>query len=118
VGTWQVVSAERDGSQAPVDWVAQRKYVIGADGHFVLTVGRETENEGMVRLDPGQEPKVLDFQTEKGSFSGKTLPCIYALEGDVLKICFFMFGTDHPKKITGGPGSKQFLIVCMREKTK
>jgi uncharacterized protein (TIGR03067 family) len=118
VGTWQMTAAEKDGEKAPDWWVAQRKFVFSADGGFVLRVGDQVQGVGTFRLGQDKGRTTVDLKTDKGDFAGKTLYCLYELNGDELRVCFPMFGTDRPTQFTGAAGSRCFLMTFRRTKAK
>ncbi len=116
-GSWQMIAAEKDGEKAPANWVAQRRFHFTTERQFKVTVAGATENAGIVLLDLKNTPKAADLMTQQGSFTGKTLYCIYELNGNSLKVCFATFGTERPKEFSSGPGSQHFTMLFERVQT-
>src|SRR5262245_5576257 len=83
-GTWDVVSAQRNGQDA----VELIKHKVTFDGDsFTITDGDQVAYKGTYKLDPSAKPPAIDFKNEEGRAQGKTWLGIYQFDGDKLKIC-------------------------------
>ncbi len=51
----------------------------------------------------------------KGPNQGKTIPAIYELNGDTLKVCYDLSGEGHPTEFQSKAGTKLFLVTYRRE---
>jgi uncharacterized protein (TIGR03067 family) len=113
-GTWAAVSGETDGQPVPEDSVKQVRVIIKGDEiHFKPN---RTENKVTFTLDPTKKPKLLSATAQDGPDKGKTVPMIYELEGDRLKLCFdTKAGQKEPKEFATKPGSGLLLFVFKRE---
>jgi uncharacterized protein (TIGR03067 family) len=113
-GTWQAVSGETDGQPLPEDSVKQVRVIIKGD-EIHLKPNR-SENRVTFTLDPTKKPKLLSMTAQDGPDKGKTVPVIYELEGDRLKLCFdTRTGQKEPTEFATKPGSGLLLFVLKRE---
>lgn len=110
-GTWSIVSAERDGKT-----VTDTTVTLTFDGVSKATVKRGDKLifDGTVVVDAAKTPKSIDItQESEGEQKGKTIPGIYELSGDTLKVCS---GKERPTDFTAAAGSGRFLRVYQRAK--
>jgi uncharacterized protein (TIGR03067 family) len=119
-GTWRIVSAEREGTNAPDDEIKKTTLIIKGDK---LTV-KKTENaakpeektyEMSFTLDPTKNPKWIDVTYTDGERTGESSLGIYELNDDSLKICMSR-GTTRPSEFESKPESQRHLMVLKREK--
>jgi uncharacterized protein (TIGR03067 family) len=113
-GTWAAVSGETDGQPVPEDSVKQVRVIIKGDEiHFKPN---RTENKVTFTLDPTKKPKLMSGTAQDGPDKGKTVPMIYELDGDRLKLCFdTKAGEKQPTEFATKPGSGLLLFVLKRE---
>ena len=109
-GTWSIASAERDGKD-----VTDATVTLTVDGaKVVVKRGDKQIFEGTAKLDASKSPKMIDVTQESdGDLKGKTIPGIYELDGDTLKVCS---GKERPTDFTAAAGSVRFLRVYKRAK--
>jgi RNA polymerase sigma factor (sigma-70 family) len=112
-GTWAAVSGETDGQPIPEDSLNQVFVIIKGDEiHFKPN---RTENKVTFTLDPTKKPRLLAMTAADGPDKGKTVPLIYELEGDRLKLCFdTKAGEKQPTEFATKPGSGLLLFVLKR----
>src|SRR5262245_52102252 len=134
-GTWKLVSLERHGEKARPEEIDGVKWFVRGDRitHWQNDV-RIVRN---LRLYPDERPKGIDltrdsrdFNTPAGppggtgfgssggmgfQFVGTSLPGIYSLEGDDLKICETAYGNVRPGEFAT-EGTNRVLYVLKREK--
>ena len=116
-GTWRLVSRQRDGRTDPP--VAVKDVLMTNKGDQFSFKGAASgagATQGTFKLDATKTPKTMDRIPADGPNKGKTLPAIYALEGDTLKICVAVAGKERPKEFATKPGSGYVLSVFKREK--
>jgi RNA polymerase sigma factor (sigma-70 family) len=115
-GTWIAVRIERSGKEAPAEVLKDFKVVIEGNK---MTINPASDNRtSTFKLDPTKSPKWMDNTPEEGPAKGKSLPAIYELKGDTLRMCFDNEGVsdERPKKFESGLGSGLCLFVLKREK--
>ena len=94
-GVWKLSSAEIDGNKYDAEKFGISTIVI-ADGKLVFNDGSKVVVTYAFKVDPTKKPAAMDCEKDNES---APLPCIYALNGDDLKICMPLL----PKK---GEGAK------------
>jgi uncharacterized protein (TIGR03067 family) len=112
-GVWQVVSLERDRMPAPQEEIKALKLMVKGDKISHPGPGGKTE-EGNFKLDPSQKPTAIDIMPLTGKNSGKTLPGIYSIEGDMLKIC--VAKGHHVARPTGFKGGDGVVFLVLKRK--
>src|SRR5205807_248148 len=92
------------------------RLIITGD-RYSIAIGPQGE-QGTVKIDATKTPKWFDTTATAGPDTGTTQPGIYELEGDALKICTGMPGTNtRPTEFSAKAGSKCQLIVLKRDAT-
>lgn len=94
-GAWKVSSAEIDGKAFDAKQFGMDSLRI-SDGKLAFFEGAKEIRSFTSTVDPSKKPKAMDLVKDKESMP---LPCIYALNGDELKICMPLL----PKKGSGAP---------------
>jgi uncharacterized protein (TIGR03067 family) len=117
-GTWTMVSAERNGAQAPEEAIKNIRVIIKGD-KFTIKEGDRTV-EGTMVLDPSKKPRAYDAT---GTQNGKKMSTvgIYEFDGDTLKVCYTPEGGERPKEFTTKGGTDEhpvMLAVYKRQKAE
>jgi uncharacterized protein (TIGR03067 family) len=116
-GTWNLVSAERDGKKLPEDEVKKTKITFKSDTFvFPDASGIGTSQKGIIKVDPSKSPKWMDSKATNAAAKGELSLGIYEIAGDDYKVCFAPPGKDRPKEFSSKPGSGHILQVWKREK--
>ena len=111
-GTWQLVSAVRDGKETPEEVVRKIRVVI-KDGKHTVHFGDEVAiKEIPFTFDATKEPK----ETTDTLPDGKTIKGIYKLEGEMLTSCVAEPDKDRPTAFASKAGSGHTLRVFKRVK--
>jgi len=109
-GTWVLVSMETEGHDVAAedfkDWTA-----VYEQNHLTLKAGDRVRRRGIVTLDPGRKPKAMNTWDQDGPYDDQTVPGIYELNGDTLKVCFARPGQERPKEFTTKSGTA--FLVCV-----
>jgi uncharacterized protein (TIGR03067 family) len=114
-GTWIPSEAELDGEKLPETAIKSLKLVI-KDEKYTVTVDNQVD-EGTVTLDLESDPTGMEIKGTKGPNEGKTIPAIYELKDDVLKVCYNLEGKKRPAKFKTTAGSKFYMVTYKREKS-
>jgi len=116
-GTWQLISAENGGAQAPKDQVKKTRVVITGNKHSVFFGDQVVAHDVSFAIDPTATPKAVTDTINDGPDKGKQILGIYKLEGDTLTSCVASIGKERPTEFTAKPGSGRTLRVFRRVKT-
>jgi uncharacterized protein (TIGR03067 family) len=120
-GSWEIIGKEYMGKKATREEVAKLK------GDMVIkdnTVTQWADDAGQTmvvsvaawKLDPKANPKALDLTYTEGELKGETVPAIYELKGDTLKVCYAMMNEKRPTEFAGKADGKAFLLIYKRVK--
>jgi uncharacterized protein (TIGR03067 family) len=115
-GQWVVVSLEHRGHPAePADFEGQSS--VYEKNRWTWKVGDKVMRRGIITLDSTRTPKAINTWDSDGPHEDETVPGIYQLDGDTLKLCFAMPGEKRPTEFTTKSGTGAFLVVYKRKKT-
>ena len=93
-GSWKTVSANFMGKPQTAKEAGMEGLGFAGDKFTVKTPGGGDGPTFSFTVDPSQKPKAMDWIKDKDKPS---LPCIYSLDGDDLKICFPLLPSEKPK---------------------
>lgn len=115
VGTYTLVSGERDGKKVEDDNLKKTTIIItketitlkGDDGSFVIKY----------KMDAKKDPATLEMEITEGPQGvGAKTGGIIALKGEELKLCYAAMGGDAPKEFTAKEGSGNHYFVMKKKK--
>jgi uncharacterized protein (TIGR03067 family) len=112
MGTWVVVSCEKDGEKVPANILQGEvvRLIIRADT-ITIKVQEEIKSENRYTLGPSAKPRAINL-TDK---DGRKALGIYSLEEEILQICWTERGKARPTEFATKPGSGFDLFVLKRE---
>jgi len=111
-GTWQPFKAELSGNHAPAMALEKMKLVIAA-GSYAVYFGAEATDEGSYALGAPEGLQTITLISLRGTNAGRTIPSIYQLTGDRLRICYGLDGTA-PIRFESTAGSHHYLVSYRR----
>lgn len=111
-GTWQMVRAELAGEAAP-ELVASRTVVRLEGGKYEVEFGGEVSDRGTYQEDATTEQRTLVLAGVAGPNAGRTIPCIFQLMGDRLRVCYGLDGV-LPEAFITRPGEQRYLVTYRR----
>jgi uncharacterized protein (TIGR03067 family) len=114
-GTWQMIRAELAGEAAP-ELVTQKTEVELTAGAYVVRYAGEIVDRGSYAIAAAIETKTIVLRGMAGPNAGRTIPCIYQLKNDRLRICYGLDGIA-PTEFTTNPGQQRYLAVYRRRTT-
>lgn len=112
-GTWLPFKAEYAGDVAPDMAMAKMRLVIQA-GTYAIHFGHEISDSGSYTLGVLAETQTIVLSSLSGTNAGRTIPSIYQLVGDRLRICFGLNGTA-PTEFASPAGSPHYLVFYKRK---
>jgi uncharacterized protein (TIGR03067 family) len=112
-GTWSCLSATVDGKPLPKETTDLLRLTL-TQNRYKTEKGSEVLFDSSYTVDPSKNPKQINMIGTEGDLAGKEAPGIYALEGDVLRICYVMPGLARPEAFESASGSKAFLVSWKR----
>jgi uncharacterized protein (TIGR03067 family) len=113
-GTWTPAKAELAGNPMPDEVLKSIMLKLDHGNFDVLVAGQP--DKGTYTLEPASKPKVITIKGTDGPNKGKTIPAIYELKGDSLRICYDLSGAKHPPEFKTASGTRLFLVTYQRKK--
>ena len=113
-GTWEAVSALRDGKEQPQP--PGDKIVVTIKGNSLTFKIGDESHTATITVDASQTPKAIDLTPDDGPQKGKTMKAIYEVKGDELKVCHGEPDADRPKELASKEGSGLLLATFKRVK--
>ena len=108
-GTWEMVRAELAGEQAP-DMLALRvELALTTDTYVVRFAGQVADRGSYARAG-----NALTLTGTDGPNKGRTIPCIYQLTGERLRVCYGLDGTE-PTALATAAGKQHYLTTYRRK---
>jgi uncharacterized protein (TIGR03067 family) len=109
-GIWEMVRAE-SGGEPSTDLLALRVELhLTADAYVVRFAG-QVADRGTFALGADGSMTLVGVE---GPNAGRTIPCIYQLVGDRLRVCYGLDGTV-PEKFATTSGSPHYLATYRRK---
>ncbi len=114
-GIWEMIRAE-SGGEPSTDLLALRVELhLTADTYHVHFAG-ELADQGTYTRSSSDTHATLVLLGAKGPERRRTIPCIYQLVGDRLRVCYGLDGT-MPTQFATTPGSAHYLATYRRKAT-
>lgn len=111
-GAWKVDKAVLRGQDA-TDVFKSTVLTIEEGKYTVAFAGMQ--DKGTIATDTAKKPKQMTITGTDGPSKGKTLPAVYELDGDTLKICYALEGKDPPAGLESKDGTATLFVVYKRE---
>lgn len=111
-GTWQIVKAELAGEEMPA-FVAGKVEVELGDGTYAVRFAGQVADRGNFTLATEGEFRVIQLRGVEGTNAGRTIPAIYQLVGDRLRVCYGLDGVQ-PGAFATAAGQNLFLATYRR----
>jgi uncharacterized protein (TIGR03067 family) len=113
-GIWEMIRAE-SGGEPSSDLLALRVELhLGAETYHVHFAG-ELADQGTYSRSSAEPHSTLILLGGAGPNAGRTIPCIYQLAGDRLRVCYGLDGTT-PTAFATTTGSTHYLATYRRKK--
>ena len=113
-GTWVMASMETEGHEAAPEDIKDLTAVY--DGNrLTLAPGIESGGAGIVTLAADRTPRAINTWDQDGPYADQTVPGIYELKGDTLRLAFARPGEERPKEFTTKSGTAFLVCVYKRQ---
>jgi uncharacterized protein (TIGR03067 family) len=113
-GTWVVESIVRDPRETNPNEGKGIRCIISGEKVVAKLPGEDKPAGALTfKIDSTKKPKTMDLRPEGERDS---IPAIYELKGDTLRVCWSPVGKERPKEFASEPGSGHSLVVLKREK--
>lgn len=114
-GAWNLVSSERGGKAEAGDEKQPLQMEFTAETfRFRLPAG--ARHPQPYKFDPERTPKTIDWLPDGKHGPSKSVPGIYELDGDTLKICWGVGDKERPQEFKTKAGKDDWLWVLKRAK--
>jgi uncharacterized protein (TIGR03067 family) len=114
-GVWIMTAMETEGHVLTPEDFEGRNSLYEGDS-LSLRAGETVRRRGIVTLDPTRTPKAMNTWDADGPYADQTLPGIYELDGDNLKVCFARPGEPRPTKFSSNKEGGGFLVAVYKRK--
>jgi uncharacterized protein (TIGR03067 family) len=111
-GTWMIIYYEKNGLKYSAEVLKQFPLLTFKGSTYSWSNG--TRPGKILKIDPTQKPRRIDYEITDGEDKGKIEKGIYEIKGDSLKDCFSPAGGKRPKEFGAAQGSRQTLVVYKR----
>ena len=112
-GRWEMIRAEHAGEPSPELVSLRVELRLTADTYAVHFAG-ELADCGTFTAEPAGDHPALILHGTKGPNAGRSIPCIYQLMGNRLRICYGLDGIT-PAGFATTVGSQLYLATYRRQ---
>ena len=113
-GTWKVEAAVLNGDDATAAF--KEAVLTIEEGKYNVAFAGMTY-AGTLALEPAKKPRQMTITGTDGPSKGKTIPAIYEIDGDALKVCYTLGGgKDAPTEFKSTAENKTLLVTYKRDK--
>ena len=112
-GIWEMIRAE-SGGEPSSNLAALRVELHLTATTYEVHFGGELADQGTYSGAPAETHATLILCGTKGPNAGRTLPCIYQLVGERLRVCYGLDGST-PTEFATSPGSSHYLATYRRK---
>lgn len=111
-GWWDLLKAEMEGEAAP-ELVVRKTRLRLSEGAYQVFFDGVVTDRGTYEAGLQGEVKTLHLRGVEGPNAGRTLPCVFQLVGDRLRVCYGLDGV-LPARFTAQAGEGRYLATYRR----
>ena len=108
-GTWEMIRAELGGENSPELLALGVELELTAGTYVVRFAGTIADHGTYTLAAPA-----LTLTGTAGPNEGRTIPCLFQLAGDRLRVCYGLDGTA-PTALATAPGTPHYLATYRRK---
>jgi uncharacterized protein (TIGR03067 family) len=112
-GDWIPVKGELGGKPMPDALLKTISLKLG-NGTYDVSVGGQAD-QGTYEVDASTTPKSMVIKGTVGPNAGRTIPAIYELEDQTLRLCYDLSGAQRPREFSSAVGTKLYLVTYQRK---
>ena len=116
-GKWRPTSMQMGDTKFTDEQLNATTLAIDGENYTVTIKGEKDTAEidkGTLKVDVLAKPMSMDILSKEGPNKGKTIPAIYEISGDTLKVCYALDGKKRPTEFK--TGDKVLLAIYKRLK--
>ncbi len=113
-GVWTVVSMQEDGKFLSPERLKKIKLTIKGE-NFTFETANDS-HDGLYKIDPTKDPKLLNIEVTRGDEKGKIYQAIYKFEDGRMIQCMHKANVRRPNTFDGQAGSENLLEIWQRQK--
>jgi uncharacterized protein (TIGR03067 family) len=111
-GTWRPLSGEVGGERVAEETLKTVSLVIQGNQYASSASGQV--EKGYLALNPAANPREIDIICVEGPNAGSTIPAIYELQGDMLRLCCALTGDKRPTEFKSQGPAPTLLATYRR----
>jgi uncharacterized protein (TIGR03067 family) len=111
-GQWQLIRAEHAGEEAP-DMVTEKMTIELAHGAYMVRFGGKVVDSGTFEVGGVVDSYTVILHGSVGPNAGRTIPCIFQLRGDRLRMCYGFDGRA-PTEYTTNATNQRYMATYRR----
>jgi uncharacterized protein (TIGR03067 family) len=111
-GSWQLIRAEHCGELAP-DSVTEQTVLRLTRGQYSVSFAGRVVDRGTFEIGGVVDQTTLVLHGQVGPNAGRTIPCLYQLRGDRLRVCYGFNGVA-PTEFATDSANQRYLGVYRR----
>lgn len=112
IGAWNVSAYEAMGAKDPQ---LSQELKVAFTAKEMIVQQKDQEAKSGYSIDPSQKPMRIDLVPASGPNMGLTLPGIFELDGDNLKVIWNDKGKGRPKEFKTAEGSGNVMLILKRQ---
>jgi uncharacterized protein (TIGR03067 family) len=114
-GEWVPVKAELAGQAMPEAFLKTIDLKISKNEYEAVVAGKQ--DKGTWTIDASAKPKGMLITGVKGPNAKKTIPAIYEVTADTLRVCYDLSGKKRPTEFKTKADTMLYLVTYQRKKT-
>lgn len=114
-GEWVPVKAELAGQAMPEAFLKTIDLKLSKNEYEAVVAGKE--DKGTWRIEANAKPKGMLITGVKGPNAKKTIPAIYEVTADTLRVCYDLSGKKRPADFKTKANTMLYLVEYKRKKT-